>query len=47
MDPEVRKLHKRAEFLMAAVRKYLSDDDFDEERRKELFWTISQESLFL
>ena len=36
MDPEVRKLHKRAEFLMAAVRKYLSDDDFDEERRKEL-----------
>jgi len=36
MDPTVRRLHKKAEFLMAEVRKYLGDDDFDEEKRKSL-----------
>ncbi|MCO4792066.1 MAG: hypothetical protein KC493_00020 [Bacteriovoracaceae bacterium] len=36
MDPVVRRLHKKAEFLMEEVRKYLSDDDFDEEERKSL-----------
>ena len=36
MDPTVRRLHKKAEFLMSEVRKYLSDDDFEVEQRQNL-----------
>lgn len=36
MDPQVRALHKKGEFFMSEVRKYLEDDDFDAEERKNL-----------
>ncbi|MBT7609373.1 MAG: hypothetical protein HN576_06435 [Bacteriovoracaceae bacterium] len=36
MDPKVRELHKKGEFYMQEVRKYLEDDDFNEEERKKL-----------
>jgi hypothetical protein len=36
MDPKVRSLHKRGEFFMSEVRKYLEDTDFEAEDRKNL-----------
>jgi hypothetical protein len=36
LDPVVRKLHKKGEFFMQEVRKYLEDSDVDEEERKNL-----------